>query len=111
MFTCLNLLVSLSFIKMLNTQIHSGYAVCRKFLLVRIESSDLVLLLDSVVERSCVCAGVEQSLTVPPPAGVNLDTTSAGVASILACSNLVNDFTMFNICLNNVTRVINGLVE
>ena len=71
---------------MLNTQIHSGYAVCRKFLLVRIEASDLVLLLDYVVERSCVRAGVEKSLAVPPPAGVNLDTTSGGAASILTCS-------------------------
>ena len=71
---------------MLNNQIHSGYAVCRKLLLVRIEVSDVVLFLNVVVERPCWRAGVEKSLSVPPPAGVNLDDTSRGVASILTCS-------------------------
>ena len=82
----LNVLVSRSFIRILNTQIHSGYDVFRKLLLVRIEVLDIVLLLNVVVEHSCERAGVEKSLAVPLPAGVNLDITSGGVVSILTCS-------------------------
>ena len=56
---------SLSFMRIVKTQIHSGKVVCRKFLLVITEESDDALPLVAVLSLEPEGAGVLKSFAVP----------------------------------------------
>ena len=57
---------SLSFVRIVRTQIHSGKEVYRKFLLVITEESDDALPLVAVLSLGPEGAGVLKSFAVPP---------------------------------------------